>query len=61
LLFINNSEIETLLAMLEAIAQYQDPTDLALLQLLPQEQKAQLWAVVPVELRQNIHRLKQAG
>jgi hypothetical protein len=58
---MNNSEIETLLAMLEAIAQYQDPTDLALLQLLPQEQKAQLWAVVPVELRQNIHRLKQAG
>jgi hypothetical protein len=38
-----------------------DLTDLALLQLLPPEQKLQLWAVVPIALRQSIHNLKASS
>jgi hypothetical protein len=58
---MNDSEIQTFLAMLVAIAEHKDPTDLALLQLLHPEQKAQLWAIVPVDLRQSIRELKQAA
>jgi hypothetical protein len=55
---LNQSELETLLAMLTAMVECADLTDLALLQLLPPEQKLQLWAMVPIALRQSIHQLK---
>jgi hypothetical protein len=55
---LNKSELNTLLSMLTAMVEVEDPTDLALLQLLTPEQKSQLWAVVPIALRQNIHRIK---
>jgi hypothetical protein len=53
------SELETLLAMLAAMVECADISDLALLQLLTPEQKSQLWAVVPIALRQSIHNLKR--
>lgn len=56
---LNDWELKILTSTLEAMVQTSDPTDLALLQLLTQEQKVQLWAVVPVELRQSIHKLKR--
>jgi hypothetical protein len=56
---LNDSELETLLAMLAAMVDRADLTDLALLQLLTPDQKAQLWAVVPIALRQSIHNLKR--
>jgi len=55
---LNESELGTLLAMLAAIVECADITDLALLQLLSPEEKIQLWGRVPVELRQSIHQLK---
>jgi len=55
---LNQLELQILVSTLRAIAVSSNPTDLELFQLLNQEQKAQLWAVVPVELRQSIHRLK---
>jgi hypothetical protein len=55
---MNDSEIQTLLAMLTAMADHQDPTDLVLLRHLNPTEKAQLWAVVTTELRQAIHQLK---
>jgi hypothetical protein len=56
---LNDSELETLLTMLAAMVDRADLTDLALLQLLTPNQKAQLWAVVPIALRQSIHNLKR--
>ncbi len=55
----NQLELQILVSMLRAIAESSDPTDLALLQLLTQQQKIQFWAIVPVELRQDIHLLKK--
>jgi hypothetical protein len=55
---LNDWELKILTSTLEAMVQTSDPTDLELFQLLTQDQKGQLWAVVPVELRRSIHKLK---
>jgi hypothetical protein len=58
---LNEPELNTLLSMLAAMVETKDLSDLALLQLLTPEQKSQLWAVVPIALRQDIHGLKSAS
>ncbi|MCU0570492.1 MAG: hypothetical protein MUF49_28455 [Oculatellaceae cyanobacterium Prado106] len=58
---LNESELSTLLAMLRAMVERNDPTDLPLLQLLTPDQKAQLWAIAPLSLRQGIHQLARAA
>ncbi|MBW4516016.1 MAG: hypothetical protein KME11_12430 [Timaviella obliquedivisa GSE-PSE-MK23-08B] len=55
---LDELELQILNTTLRAIADSSDPTDLELFQLLTADQKAQLWAVVPVELRRSIHQLK---
>lgn len=56
---LDDLELQILVSTLRAMVESSDLSDLALLQLLTSEQKAQLWAIVPVELRQDIHRLKK--
>lgn len=56
---LDDLELQILISTMEAMVQTNDPADLELFQLLTPDQKVQLWATVPVELRQSIHQLKE--
>jgi len=55
---LSEFDLQVLQSMLEAMIESKDLTDLELMSLLTPEQKTQLWAVVPTEIKKNIHHLK---